>query len=144
MQKYTTHRYLETGPWLVWMKRIKEIINRGLTKDGLGALANKIYQMNLHTFHGMRRPLWWPHNLFLRWLCALIWKWCCFHRNQDDFQLVRKLGRGKYSEVFEAINITNNEKVVVKILKVRWVWIQVSVVWCLCHGCEVKYIDLLT
>jgi casein kinase II subunit alpha len=40
-------------------------------------------------------------------------------RNQDDFQLVRKLGRGKYSEVFEAINITNNEKVVVKILKVR-------------------------
>lgn len=40
------------------------------------------------------------------------------HRNQDDYQLVRKLGRGKYSEVFEAINITNNEKVVVKILKV--------------------------
>uniref|UniRef100_A0A8D0CL33 non-specific serine/threonine protein kinase n=1 Tax=Scleropages formosus TaxID=113540 RepID=A0A8D0CL33_SCLFO len=39
--------------------------------------------------------------------------------NQDDFQLVRKLGRGKYSEVFEAINITNNEKVVVKILKSR-------------------------
>ena len=42
-----------------------------------------------------------------------------FLRNQDDFQLVRKLGRGKYSEVFEAINITNNEKVVVKILKVN-------------------------
>lgn len=38
--------------------------------------------------------------------------------NQDDYQLVRKLGRGKYSEVFEAINITNNERVVVKILKV--------------------------
>lgn len=36
---------------------------------------------------------------------------------QDDYQLVRKLGRGKYSEVFEAINITNNEKTVVKILK---------------------------
>ncbi|XP_024235010.2 casein kinase II subunit alpha'-like isoform X4 [Oncorhynchus nerka] len=35
--------------------------------------------------------------------------------NQEDYQLVRKLGRGKYSEVFEAIN--NNEKVVVKILK---------------------------
>ena len=42
-----------------------------------------------------------------------------FPRNQDDYQLVRKLGRGKYSEVFEAINITNNEKVVVKILKVQ-------------------------
>uniref|UniRef100_A0AAQ4PZG9 non-specific serine/threonine protein kinase n=1 Tax=Gasterosteus aculeatus aculeatus TaxID=481459 RepID=A0AAQ4PZG9_GASAC len=37
--------------------------------------------------------------------------------NQEDYQLVRKLGRGKYSEVFEAVNITNNEKVVVKILK---------------------------
>lgn len=40
--------------------------------------------------------------------------------NQDNYQLVRKLGRGKYSEVFEAINVTNNEKVVVKILKVRF------------------------
>lgn len=37
---------------------------------------------------------------------------------QDNYQLVRKLGRGKYSEVFEAINVTNNEKCVVKILKV--------------------------
>lgn len=37
--------------------------------------------------------------------------------NQDDYQLVRKLGRGKYSEVFEAINITSTEKCVVKILK---------------------------
>lgn len=40
--------------------------------------------------------------------------------NQEDYQLVRKLGRGKYSEVFEAINITNNEKCVVKILKVSY------------------------
>ena len=33
------------------------------------------------------------------------------------FFVNRKLGRGKYSEVFEAINITNNEKCVVKTLK---------------------------
>ena len=39
--------------------------------------------------------------------------------SQDDYQVVRKLGRGKYSEVFEGINIVNNEKVVIKILKVR-------------------------
>ena len=38
--------------------------------------------------------------------------------NQDDYQVVRKLGRGKYSEVFEGINVVNNEKVVIKILKV--------------------------
>lgn len=40
-------------------------------------------------------------------------------RNQDDYQVVRKLGRGKYSEVFEAVNVTNNEKCVIKILKVN-------------------------
>ncbi len=43
---------------------------------------------------------------------------CFCFSNQDDYQIVRKLGRGKYSEVFEGINITNNEKVVIKILKV--------------------------
>lgn len=37
--------------------------------------------------------------------------------NQDDYQLVRKLGRGKYSEVFEALNVVDNNKCVVKILK---------------------------
>ena len=42
-----------------------------------------------------------------------------FFREQDDYQLVRKLGRGKYSEVFEAINVVTNEKCVVKILKVN-------------------------
>jgi len=44
---------------------------------------------------------------------------CC--SQQDDYQCVRKLGRGKYSEVFEAINITSNEKCVIKILKVQFV-----------------------
>ena len=37
--------------------------------------------------------------------------------NQDDYQIVRKLGRGKYSEVFEGFNVVNNEKIVIKILK---------------------------
>jgi serine/threonine protein kinase len=30
---------------------------------------------------------------------------------------VRKVGRGKYSEVFEGVNVTNNEKCIIKILK---------------------------
>ena len=50
-----------------------------------------------------------------------IWHVHCLYRQQDNYELVRKLGRGKYSEVFEAINITNDEKVVVKILKVCYV-----------------------
>lgn len=61
-----------------------------------------------------------------------------FHRNQDDFQLVRKLGRGKYSEVFEAINITNNEKVVVKILKVNSYTDLVGMSLC---RCNLQYVD---
>ncbi|KAH6823434.1 Protein kinase superfamily protein, partial [Perilla frutescens var. hirtella] len=36
---------------------------------------------------------------------------------QDDYEVVRKVGRGKYSEVFEGIHVTNNEKCIIKILK---------------------------
>ncbi|CAL8073101.1 unnamed protein product [Calicophoron daubneyi] len=37
--------------------------------------------------------------------------------DQDDYQIVRKLGRGKYSEVFEGVNVTTNGKCVIKVLK---------------------------
>ncbi|VDM40227.1 unnamed protein product [Toxocara canis] len=37
--------------------------------------------------------------------------------NIDDYQLVRKLGRGKYSEVFEGIRAPMGQKCVIKILK---------------------------
>ncbi|KAI6222123.1 Casein kinase II subunit alpha [Aphelenchoides besseyi] len=37
--------------------------------------------------------------------------------NIDEYQLVRKIGRGKYSEVFEGVKTPNDEKIVVKILK---------------------------
>jgi len=37
--------------------------------------------------------------------------------NIDDYQLVKKLGRGKYSEVFEGVKVPGDEKVVIKILK---------------------------
>lgn len=40
-----------------------------------------------------------------------------FFRDQEDYEVVKKVGRGKYSEVFEGINIRNNEKCVIKILK---------------------------
>ena len=36
---------------------------------------------------------------------------------QDDYEVVRKVGRGKYSEVFEGVRCTNNEKCIIKILK---------------------------
>ena len=38
-------------------------------------------------------------------------------RDTDNYEIVKKIGRGKYSEVFEGINVANNEKCVVKVLK---------------------------
>ncbi|VDM41103.1 unnamed protein product [Toxocara canis] len=37
--------------------------------------------------------------------------------NIDDYQLIRKLGRGKYSEVFEGVKAPMDQKCVIKILK---------------------------
>ncbi|KAH9535796.1 hypothetical protein CY35_17G072500 [Sphagnum magellanicum] len=37
--------------------------------------------------------------------------------DQDDYEVVRKVGRGKYSEVFEGVNCVNNERCIIKILK---------------------------
>jgi len=59
-----------------------------------------------------------------------------FPSDQDDYEVVRKIGRGKYSEVFEGINVNNNERCVIKILKpvkkkkvscfvipmMQWIW----------------------
>jgi len=37
--------------------------------------------------------------------------------DQDDYEVMRKVGRGKYSEVFEGLNAVTSEKCIVKILK---------------------------
>ena len=47
--------------------------------------------------------------------------------NIEDYQLVRKLGRGKYSEVFEGFKMSSDEKVVVKILKVLYFFLSKSI-----------------
>lgn len=38
-------------------------------------------------------------------------------RDQDDYEVVRKVGRGKYSEVFEGVNVVSEERCIIKILK---------------------------
>lgn len=83
------------------------------SSEGQHSIVELIYKMTLpsaarvYTDVNAHKPdeYWDYENYVVDWA------------NQDDYQLVRKLGRGKYSEVFEAINITNNEKCVVKILK---------------------------
>ena len=39
------------------------------------------------------------------------------HRDQDNYEVIRKIGRGKYSEVFEGYNVASNSRCVIKILK---------------------------
>lgn len=36
---------------------------------------------------------------------------------QDNYEIIRKVGRGKYSEVFEGLNVLNNSKCIIKVLK---------------------------
>lgn len=35
----------------------------------------------------------------------------------DNYQIINRIGKGKYSEVFSGVNITNNQKCVIKVLK---------------------------
>lgn len=51
------------------------------------------------------REYWDYENLTVTW------------GEQEDYEVVRKIGRGKYSEVFEGFNVRNESKCVVKILK---------------------------
>ncbi|CAN6971813.1 unnamed protein product [Brassica rapa subsp. trilocularis] len=53
-----------------------------------------------------------------------------FFRKQDDYEVVRKVGRGKYSEVLEGINMNSNEKCVIKILKPSFLYLQLSFFSC--------------
>jgi serine/threonine protein kinase len=39
------------------------------------------------------------------------------YRSQDNYEIIKKIGRGKYSEVYEGINTATNERIVIKILK---------------------------
>lgn len=37
--------------------------------------------------------------------------------SQDKYEVIKKLGRGKYSEVYEGINTENDNRIVIKVLK---------------------------
>lgn len=51
------------------------------------------------------RDYWDYETLAVNWGC------------QDDYEVLRKIGRGKYSEVFEGVFATTGDKCVIKILK---------------------------
>ncbi len=66
---------------------------------------------------------------------------------QDDYEIVKKLGRGKYSEVYEGINNTNDQKTVIKILKPvkkKKIKREIKILQNLCNGPNiVKLIDVV-
>merc|ERR1711881_152225 len=74
---------------------------------------------------------------------ALVGEW----GEQDDYELIRKLGRGKYSEVFEGVNANNEEKCVVKILKPvkkRKIKREIKILQNLCGGTNIiKLLDVV-
>ena len=52
------------------------------------------------------------------------------YRSQDYYEIIKKIGRGKYSEVYEGINTQNNQRVVIKILKpgkFTSIWLDTSI-----------------
>ncbi|CAN0873219.1 Inactive casein kinase II subunit alpha-2 [Linum grandiflorum] len=65
------------------------------------SLARVYADINVHR----PRDYWDYESLTLQW------------GKQDNYEIIRKVGRGKYSEVFEGINVTNNQKCIIKILK---------------------------
>lgn len=51
------------------------------------------------------REYWDYENLSVNW------------GNQDDYEIVRKIGRGKYCEAFEGLHLSSQNQIVIKILK---------------------------
>lgn len=55
--------------------------------------------------------------MFDRLILNLIFFFFFFCRDQNNYEVVKKIGRGKYSEVFAGFNVNNGYKCVVKVLK---------------------------
>lgn len=68
-------------------------------------------------------------------------------RAQDDYEICRKVGRGKYSEVFEGINVSNNQKCIIKVLKPvkkKKIKREIKILQNLCGGTNiVKLLDVV-
>ncbi|XP_029117335.2 casein kinase II subunit alpha isoform X2 [Elaeis guineensis] len=76
-------------------------IGKSIRRPGAASKARAYADVNVH------RPgeYWDYESLTVQW------------GEQDDYEVVRKVGRGKYSEVFEGVHCTNNDKCIIKILK---------------------------
>nr|ABF70009.1 casein kinase II alpha subunit (protein kinase), putative [Musa acuminata] len=76
-------------------------IGKAVRRPGAPSRARVYADINVHR----PKDYWDYESLTVQW------------GEQDDYEVVRKVGRGKYSEVFEGVHATNNEKCIIKILK---------------------------
>ncbi|KAL7748884.1 Casein kinase II subunit alpha' [Sorochytrium milnesiophthora] len=66
-----------------------------------GSVARQYADVNSN----MPKEYWDYDNLTVQW------------GGQDDYEIIKKIGRGKYSEVFEGINVASGQRCVIKVLK---------------------------
>ena len=76
-------------------------IGKAIRRDAVVSKARVYTDVNVNR----PREYWDYESLTVNW------------GEQDDYEVVRKVGRGKYSEVFEGVHSGNNEKCVITILK---------------------------
>lgn len=63
--------------------------------------------------------------------------------DQDNYEVVGKVGRGKYSEVFEGVNVLKNEKCIIKILrpvKKKKIKREIKILQGLCGGTNIIHL----
>jgi casein kinase II subunit alpha len=74
----------------------------------INSAGNKIYSISrVYADANERRPQeYWDYEN-----CSIIWG------DISNYEIVSKIGRGKYSEVFTGVNVLNNEPCVIKVLK---------------------------
>ncbi|KAM7516459.1 hypothetical protein LguiA_006042 [Lonicera macranthoides] len=88
-------------PYLYPSETLAQRIGKAIRRPGATSKARVYAEVNV-----IRPKDYWDYeSLNLQW------------GEQDDYQVLRKVGRGKYSEVFEGVHSTDNKKCIVKILK---------------------------
>ena len=77
------------------------VMRMRIARGGIKSLAEVHKNVNVH-----RPESYWDYE-------SLSVKW----GTQDPYEAVKKVGRGKYSDVFEGVNVINGKKCIIKVLK---------------------------
>ncbi|WZZ24041.1 hypothetical protein YC2023_007442 [Brassica napus] len=112
------------------------------------SLRTMMSKAHVYTDVNVIRPkeYWDYESVNVEWE-EVVWFSSVYDRKQNDYEVVRKVGKGKYSEVFEGINMNSNEKCIIKILKLvkkRKIRREIKILQNICGGPNiVKLLDVL-